>query len=191
MIHKYAVAGIATLLCAIGAAPAPAADTADAANAANAANATGQHFIKEAIQGNLAEVKVGQLAQEKGKSQGVKDFGATLAKDHETVNQSATQAAQQMNVTPPNTPAPKQKMMYKQLASLSGEQFDREFIDSMVKDHKEDIAQYQREAKHTGPAADYAKQTLPKLREHLKMAEDLEYGGEHSAGNSRSTEMKE
>lgn len=141
-----------------------------------AADATGEQFIKEAIQGNLAEVKVGQLAQEKGASQGVKDFGATLAKDHAMANRHATQAAQQMNITPPDAPGVKQNALYAKLSVLSGETFDQQFIKSMVKDHEEDIAQYEQEARHGGPAADYAKQTLPKLRAHLKMAEDLQRG---------------
>jgi putative membrane protein len=147
-----------------------------------AADTSGDSFIKEAIQGNLAEVKVGQLAQDKGASQGVKDFGAQLAKDHDKANQSATQVAQQLNVTPPDAPGMKQKAVYTKLSALSGDKFDREFAKSMVKDHQEDIAKYQKEAQQSGPAADYAKATLPKLREHLKMARDLQVAGESSTG---------
>jgi putative membrane protein len=161
MIVKFALA-TAALLVAVAGAP-----------SSHAADATDQKFIKEAIQGNLAEVKVGQLAQDKGASQQVKEFGAELVKDHGMANQNATQVAQQMNVTAPDAPGMKQKAVYTKLAALSGKQFDREFAKSMVKDHKEDIAKYQKEASQSGPAADYAKQTLPKLRDHLKMAEAL------------------
>jgi putative membrane protein len=90
----------------------------------------------------------------------------------------AIQVAQQMNVTPPDKPDMKETALYKRLASLSGAQFDRQFIKSMVKDHKEDITKYQEEARQSGPAADYAKQILPKLREHLKIAQDLEHSTE-------------
>ena len=101
-----------------------------------AADGSSEKFIKEAIQGNLAEVQVGQLAQEKGTIQGVRDFGAMLVKDHQMANQNATQAAQQMNVTPPQKPGLKQQAVYKKLSVLSGEQFDCEFARSMVKDHR-------------------------------------------------------
>lgn len=178
MSSKYAVAALALLVSLA---------SATGAWAAGATGAkTGDSFIKEAIRGNLAEVKVGQLAQEKGASQGVKDFGATLATDHQAANQSATQAAQQMNVTPPDKPGMKQQAVYTKLSALSGEQFDRQFIKDMVEDHKEDIAKYQQESRQTGPAADYAKQILPKLRDHLKMAEDLQRG-EHVASASQSS----
>jgi putative membrane protein len=100
--------------------------------------------------------------------------------DHKAANQDATQAAQQMKVTPPDKPGAKQRAVYQKLSGLSGDQFDKQFIRDMVKDHKEDIAKYQQEARQRGPAAEYARQILPKLREHLKMAEDLEHG-EHVA----------
>jgi putative membrane protein len=47
----------------------------------HAADPSGAHFLQESMQGNLAEVKVGELAEQKGASQGVKDFGALLVKD--------------------------------------------------------------------------------------------------------------
>jgi putative membrane protein len=141
---------------------------------ASAAEPPAQHFIKESIEGNLAEVKVGGLAQEKGVNSGVKDFGATLAKDHAAANDKAQQIARTLGVTPPREPDAKQKAVYQELAALSGSQFDQHFIQSMVKDHKEDIAKYEKQANSgSGPAADYAKATLPDLRKHLEMAERL------------------
>lgn len=147
-----------------------------------AADESSTKFIKEAIQGNLAEVQVGQLAQEKGATQGVRDFGAMLVKDHQMANEKATQVAQHMSVTPPDKPGLKQKAVYEKLSHLSGAQFDREFTKSMVKDHQEDIANYQKESQLTDAVADYAKQTLPKLHDHLKMAEELEQSTKVASG---------
>jgi len=148
-----------------------------------AADDSSAKFIKEAIQGNLAEVQVGQLAQEKGAIQGVRDFGAMLAKDHQMANEKATQVAQHLSVTPPDKPGLKQKAVYEKLSRLSGAQFDREFTKSMVKDHQDDIAKYQKESQLNGAAADYAKETLPKLHEHLKMAEELEQSTKVASGS--------
>ncbi len=140
-----------------------------------AAEPSPQHFIKESIEGNLAEVKVGGLAQEKGVSQGVKEFGATLAKDHATANDKAKQTARALGVNPPREPGVKQKAMYEELAALSGSQFDQHFIQDMVKDHKEDISKYEKEANSgSGPTADYAKAVLPDLHKHLEMAQRLQ-----------------
>jgi len=148
-----------------------------------AADDNSEKFIKEAIQGNLAEVQVGQLAQQKGSIQGVRDFGAMLVKDHQLANEKATGVAQHLSITPPDKPGLKQKEVYDKLARLSGAKFDREFTESMVKDHQEDIAKYQKEAQLTSAAGDYAKQTLPKLHEHLKMAEELEQSIKVASGS--------
>src|SRR4051812_31509652 len=69
-------------------------------------------FIKEAIQGNLAEQKVGKLAQEKGASEGVKTFGAHLERDHSQANKNAMEAARSMGVTPPTEPNKQQREIY-------------------------------------------------------------------------------
>lgn len=148
-----------------------------------AADDSGENFIKEAIQGNLAEVQVGQLAQEKGSIQGVRDFGAMLVKDHQLANEKAAEVAQHLSIAPPDKPGLKQKAVYDKLSHLSGARFDREFTKSMVKDHQEDIAKYQKESQLTGAAADYAKQTLPKLHDHLKMAEELEQSTKVASGS--------
>jgi putative membrane protein len=141
----------------------------------HAADPSGQHFIKESIEGNLAEVKVGGLAEQKGVDQGVKEFGATLAKDHTTANEKAKQVAQTLGVTPPTDPGLKQKAIYQELSALSGAKFDKQFVHSMVKDHEEDIAKYEKEANSgSGPAAEYAKKILPDLRKHLQMAQRLQ-----------------
>jgi putative membrane protein len=47
-----------------------------------AADRATEKFIKEAIEGNLAEVQVGKLAQDKGQRADVKSFGQMLASDH-------------------------------------------------------------------------------------------------------------
>jgi putative membrane protein len=132
-----------------------------------------QTFLNDAVQGDLAEINMGKLAQQKGQSQGVKNFGQMLEQDHSQHLQKAKQTAEQMGVTPPSEPNAKQKKMYDHLSSLSGPQFDRQFAQEMVTDHKEDIGKYQKEAKSKGPLGDFAQQTIPTLQKHLQTAESL------------------
>lgn len=157
---------------------------------ASAADQTAQHFVKESMQGNLAEVKVGGLAQQKGESQGVKDFGAMLAKDHSAANERAKQLAAAVGVSPPSQPTVKQKASYQELSALSGAEFDRHFVKSMVKDHQEDIAKYEKESNSgSGPAADYARAILPDLRKHLEMAQRLQQE-ERTASSTRAPKSR-
>ena len=135
----------------------------------------GSTFMRKAIEGNLAEIKVGQLAQQKGASEGVRRLGAVLERDHSKANQQAIAAASAAGVTPPTEPGEKERAEYQRLAALSGARFDRAFVKDMIKDHEKDIAEYRREAKAGGDeAATYAKASLPTLEKHLRLAESLE-----------------
>jgi len=147
--------------------------SATAPAAAQKASKADQRFLKEAIEGDLSEVKIGQLAQQNGESQDVKQFGQTLQQDHGQHLQQAQQMAQQMGVTPPTQPTAKQTKVYDRLSKEHGAKFDKAFAQAMVKDHKQDIAAYEKQAKSKGPLASFAQQTVPTLQKHLQSAEAL------------------
>lgn len=145
--------------------------------AASAASQADKSFITKAVQGNLAEIQMGQLAEQKGKSDAVKSFGRMLVTDHQANNEKAKQVASQLGVTPPTQPSAKQKSEYNKVAKLSGSAFDHQFAQMMVADHKQDIAKFERQAKKTNdPLGQYASDTLPVLKKHLQTAQDAASG---------------
>lgn len=146
------------------------------ASTAYAAETPSQAFLKKAIEGNFAEVQMGQLAQQKGQKDDVKRFGQMLSDDHSAANQKAIDAAKSMGVTPPNGPNAKQKAEYDKLSKKSGPQFDREFAMHMVVDHERDIAEYKKEAKQSDAAGEYAKGEIDVLQKHLDTAKALRSG---------------
>ena len=141
------------------------------------ADRASQRFITKAIEGNLAEVEMGKLAQEKGSSEGVRAYGQMLQQDHSAAAQKSTVVATQMGITPPREPNKTQKAMHHSLARLSGAAFDTKFAAEMVKDHKKEIGEYEKAAKkQNSPASGYAAETLPTLRKHLETAQSLQRG---------------
>ena len=141
-----------------------------------------QKFIKEAIEGNLAEIQMGQLAQQNGQSQGVKDFGQMLETDHSQANTKAQSDAQSLNVTPPNTPNAQQKKEYDKMSKMNGAAFDKAFAQHMAADHKKVIAAFQKETKSKNQTvAAFASETLPTLQKHLQTAQSLQKGGKSAA----------
>jgi len=130
-------------------------------------------FLKQAMQGDMAEIKMGQLAQEKGADQQVKQFGQTLASDHQQNLDKAKSVAQKIGLTPPDGVDPEQKAMFDKLSKLSGQQFDQEFARHMVQDHKKDVSKFELESKKSGEVANFAQETLPVLKGHLRTAETL------------------
>lgn len=143
-----------------------------------------QKFLKEAVAGDLSEVKMGKLAQQNGESEDVKQFGQMLEQDHGQHLQKAQQMAQQMGVTPPTEPMAKAQKVYDRLSKEHGAKFDKQFAKAMVKDHKEDIAEYQKEAKSKGPLASFAEETVPTLQKHLKTAQSLDNKGAMTGAKS-------
>lgn len=176
MILKIAASSVVALAL-LGAAPAAMAQSSKPMTTTTTngkASKAEQSFIKKAIEGNLAEVKMGELGEQKSSNATVKAFGKMLVTDHGAANEKALAAAQSAGVTPPSSPDSKQKTTYEKMSKLSGEKFDREYAEEMVSDHKKDIDEYTKAAKGSGPVADYAKATLPTLKEHLQKAQALE-----------------
>lgn len=132
-------------------------------------------FVMEAAAGGMEEVQLGQLAAQKATNPDVKSFGQRMVDDHSKANSQLMQIASQKGVTPPSTlPASKQKDIDK-LGKLSGAAFDSAYVSMMVKDHKKDVAEFQKQAK-SGKDTDvksFASTTLPTLQDHLKMIQDI------------------
>lgn len=142
---------------------------------AHAQDSQGKKFISEAMEGNLAEVQMGQLADQNGASPAVKQFGQMLVQDHGAANQKAESVAQQLGVTTPGEPNAQHKAEYAKMAKLKGAAFDRAFAKAMVADHEKDLRKYQAEAKRQNdPAAAYAAESVPVLQKHLQAAQQLE-----------------
>jgi len=137
------------------------------------ADKSGKSFMTNAMEGDYAEIDVGKLAQEKGTTQAVKDFGQKLVSDHSANLDKAKQVASEMGVKDPGGSSYTQKAEYLKLKVLSGKTFDETFAKDMVSDHQKDIDEFQKEAAKSGPAADFAKATLPTLQEHLQIAQSL------------------
>lgn len=138
-----------------------------------------QEFMKKAAQGGMAEVELGQLATEKAASPGVKQFGQRMVDDHSKANDQLKAVAGQTKVTLPADLDPNDQQTKDQLSKLSGKQFDRAYMKDMVKDHTQDIKEFQNEAQN-GTAASvksFASQTLPTLRSHLQEVQKLQKQG--------------
>jgi putative membrane protein len=140
-------------------------------------------FLKQAMQGDMAEVKMGQLAQQIGSNDKVKQFGQTLESDHSQNLEKAKSVAQELGMTPPEAVNAEQKATYDKLSRLSGQQFDNDFAQHMVQDHKKDINKFEQESKKSGPVANFAQETLPVLKKHLEIAESL--NGHQTTKSSR------
>lgn len=132
-------------------------------------------FIKEAASGGMMEVQLGKLAQEKGASQEVKDFGQMMATDHGKANDELQSLMTKKQMKMPAKLEGKHKKMVDHLSGLSGQEFDKKYAKEMVKDHEKDVAHFKKmseKAKDPEVKA-FAEKTLPVLEKHLQHAKDM------------------
>jgi putative membrane protein len=135
-----------------------------------------ERFMKEAASGGLMEVQLGKVAAEKGSHQRVKDFGKRMQADHSKANEQLKKIAAKKGVDLPTEPSGEHKSTMDKLTKLSGAEFDREYMDAMVDDHKEDIEKFQTQA-DKGKDSDvkkFAGDNLPVLKKHLELAQSTQ-----------------
>jgi putative membrane protein len=115
------------------------------------------------------------LAQQKAHSQSVREFGAQMVKDHSAANEKLKALAESKNITLPANPSVEEMTAKAKLQVLSGDSFDKSYIKGMIKDHEEDIAEFQKEAAsgQDPDARAFARATLPTLEAHLKKIQSI------------------
>jgi putative membrane protein len=138
-------------------------------------DAMDKHFIRKAGQGGLAEVELGKLASEKGQSDEVKKFGQRMVDDHSKANDQLKQLAESKGMTLPTDLSAKDKATKARLSKLSGEKFDRAYMNDMVQDHTKDVSEFKKASTSAKDpdVKSFASQTLPTLQGHLKDARSI------------------
>ena len=140
------------------------------ANAATTLFTADQGFILAAAQGGMTEVKLGELAAQKGTRDDVKAFGQMMVKDHTAINDDLKALAAQKGVTLPDSLDAKHQGMVDKMAALTGAEFDDAYITGMIKDHKMDAKDFKAESAKTKDAEikSFVDKSIPVVTEHLK-----------------------
>jgi putative membrane protein len=132
-------------------------------------------FVTSATRGGKAEVELAQDAVGHATNAEVKAFAQKLVDDHTKANQELEQFATGHGVTVAAAVESKMKEAKERIMKLTGKSFDQAFVKQMVDDHTGTIKAFEEESKN-GTDADlksWVDKTLPTLRDHLKMAQDL------------------
>jgi len=131
--------------------------------------AADQNFILAAAQGGMTEVKLGEMAAEKGTRADVKEFGQLMVKDHSAINGDLKALAAQKGVSLPDNLDEKHQRMIDKMAALSGSAFDEAYIADMVKGHKMDAKEFKAESAATTDAdiKSFVDKSLPVVQRHL------------------------
>ena len=130
-------------------------------------------FAVAAANGGLLEVQLAKLAQTKSVTPKVLAFAKMMVDDHSKANKELMAIAGTKTITLPAILDNKTQKDYDDMAKLGKSEFDKAYTDYMVKDHKEDIDEFQKEADN-GKDAElkaFAAKHVPILKHHLEMAQ--------------------
>ena len=154
------------------------------------ASSSDKKFVHSALEGGNAEIKLGQLAAQKGNSEDVKQFGQKMVDDHSKLGDQMKQIAQQQGIEVPDGISAKDKALETKLNSLSGDAFDKAYIKAMVKDHQKDLSEFKKEANSGNDTSikDAASQGAQVISQHLQMAEQMAQKHNIQTGSSASND---
>ena len=142
-------------------------------------------FLKDALEGGIAEVQLGQLALQKSSNPDVKQFAQKMVDDHTKMGDQIKPIAQQIGVKIPDGPSKKDKQTIAKLQELNGDDFDKAYMKDMVKDHKTDLTDFKTEAATgSNPAVqNVANRGSQIIGQHLQMAEQISQKTSATASN--------
>jgi putative membrane protein len=96
-------------------------------------------FLKESAQDNMSEVKLAQLALRISKNPTIITFAKKMIDDHQTLLGEAKPIAMKAGVTAPENLSMNSDTDYLKLKALSGDAFDKSYIETMVTEHHKDL----------------------------------------------------
>jgi putative membrane protein len=166
-IHGLSLALAATLAatCSTGLAHAQTADT----------TTQDKQFVMDASEGSMAEIAQSKVALRKSKNPDVKAYAQKMIDDHTKLRAAMAPFNQQMGVKTPQPLNEEHQEEARKLASLSGKDFDKEYISAMDKDHHKTLTKFQNEIATTQDATlkTAVQQGATDVQEHTQMADDL------------------
>jgi putative membrane protein len=132
-------------------------------------SAAEQAFVIDAAQGGMAEVELGRLAESRGASAQVRDFGRMMVQQHTQANSELMAIAQRLGITPPTSLPPSAQAAQMRLQTAQGQDFDRQYVEQQAAAHLEQRALFQFAANNAQnpDLRGFAQKTLPVIERHI------------------------
>jgi len=133
-------------------------------------------FLVKAANAGMAEVRLGEIASEKGVNKKVKELGEMMVKDHGAGNAAVKSLAAPRNISLPAMVDEDEQKMIDDLSAKKGKDFDKAYIKQMIKDHENAIDLFKNAVDKVNDTEvrNFANNTLPKLQMHLESFKEVE-----------------
>ena len=133
-------------------------------------------FAVKVANAGMTEVQLGKMAQEKSTEKSIKEFGEMMVKDHTKAGDELKELASAKNITLPASVSDDMQKHITDLSKETGKDFDKDYVNMMVSDHKDVIDAFEDAAKNSKDSAfkNFAVKTLPTLYKHLGAAKAIQ-----------------
>lgn len=127
-------------------------------------------FVRNAWMSSTASFKLGKLAEKRGSSKFIRQFGTMMTNHHKTAAEEARQLAKTEKFKLPDGFDRKYQTLYARLSKLRGAAFDREYKEAMILEHRwsyDAFVQARKSATNTN-VKNFAERYTPFLQMHLQ-----------------------
>jgi putative membrane protein len=134
-----------------------------------------EDFIKEAAMSDMLEIEAAKIAQQRGDPE-EKTFAGEMITDHtKTSTELKGMVSGEMKAAIPTSLDDSSRKKLDKLRDAKPEDFASEYDPMQVSAHKDAVSLFERYAKggEEPKLKDWAGKTLPTLRHHLEMAQDV------------------
>jgi putative membrane protein len=132
-------------------------------------------FLAKAAQSDVNEIKLSQLAEQKASNPQVKMFARKMVTDHKALEMKMKPYAMAWRITTATDLDDDHKAEYQKLNGLTGNDFDKEYMDAMATDHHKALDAFSKEVDSTdNPKFKIAvEKGKAVVASHTTMADDL------------------
>ena len=133
-------------------------------------------FLEHAAAGQQSEIDLGQLAIRKAADEQVKQFGARMVTDHQKAQQEIRHLASKEGLQLHPQLSESQRQLKARLSQLSGKEFDRAYITTMLLDHAQELKELGKQSlieKNPEEVRQWAAGALPVVEEHFAKAKTI------------------
>lgn len=148
-----------------------------------------RRFIEEAAASGQMEVQAAQLAVTRASDKAVKDYAASLAEQHASVNSELIQLAAGLGIELPASLPRGMRNELEKLSKRTGIDFDHEFVREVgLKEHEREIKRFEKAGKDVKEPQlkAWIDKTLPVLQAHLSAAQKLPQASSEAAASIKN-----
>lgn len=130
--------------------------------------------IRTAAETSMSQVDLGKLADHKAQSPEVKRFAQLMVEEHSKITTQLKELGSSEHINLPTSVARRDADTHRHLATESGPNFDRGYLQQVVSELEKQIAEFKQGAATTRPALkDFYEHTQPTLESEFQQAKQL------------------